>query len=47
MLSTYRDWLDPQVEPNPSNQEQSIHRVGAEAPDEPGGWFMAQASPGQ
>jgi hypothetical protein len=47
VVSTYRDWLDPQAEPNPSSQEQSIHRSDAMAPDEPGSWFLAPSSPGQ
>lgn len=46
IVSTYRDWLDQKAEPDPSSEEQAVHRLGDGAQDVPENWELGPASPG-
>ena len=46
IVSTYRDWLDQKAEPDPSSEEQAVHRLGDGADDVPENWELGPASPG-
>lgn len=45
-LSSYRVWPDPSVEPLPLD-EQPLHRLADDAPDEPQSWVSTPPSPGE
>jgi hypothetical protein len=45
-LSSYRLWPDPSGDPLPVD-EQPLHRLALDAPDEPQSWVSAPPSPGE
>lgn len=46
ITSTYRDWADPQDEPDAGAMELALVRASPEAPDLPENWSFAEPSPG-
>lgn len=46
LRSTYRAWMNPQAEPNPTMVEQALVRTDPSALDEPTSWALAPATPG-